>query len=152
MFTMWQPVLGSLSAVHVAGNHEIDQQAGIVQTYTDGPSTYGYNSSGQNIPFQSWASRVPNGAMNSAAIGDTWQALYFSQNLGPVHLVVLNNYVPFHVGTAQYQFFVNDMANLNRAATPWLIVSFHAPPYHSYFVHYKEQEVRALPGPAAPAL
>ena len=137
-------VLGSISAVHAAGNHELDTQAGNVLGPSDGPSTYGYtklNALGQpNIPFQSWATRVPNGALPAASIGDIWSSLYFSQNLGPVHLVVLNNYVPFATGTAQYNWFLSDMAAINRVATPWLVVAFHAPPYHSYFTHYKEME------------
>ena len=78
-------------------------------------------------------------------MGDIWSSSWFSQNLGPVHLVVLNNYLPFHPGTSQYNFFVADMAAVNRTQTPWLIVSFHAPPYHSYYTHYKEMEVRAGP-------
>lgn len=48
------------------------------------------------------------------------------------------SYIPFAVGTAQYTFFTTALAGVNRAATPWLIVSFHAPPYHSYVTHYKE--------------
>ena len=94
-FTMWQPVVGSTSIVHAAGNHELDLQTGITLSSVDGPSTYGYTTSnvqGQpNIPMQSWATRVPNGALPQASIGDIWSSAWFSQNLGPVHLIVLNN-------------------------------------------------------------
>ena len=144
MFAMWAPVFGGVSVVHAAGNHEIDNQPGIALSASDTSSTYGYtslNSAGQpNIPFQSWSVRVPNGGMNPANLGDTWSAQYFSQNLGPVHLIVLNNYIPFATGTDQYNWFAADIAAVNRAVTPWLIVSFHAPPYHSYYTHYKEME------------
>ena len=144
MFAMWAPVFGGVSVVHAAGNHEIDNQPGIALSSNDTSSTYGYtnvNSAGQpNIPFQSWSVRVPNGAMDPAQLGDTWNAQYFSQNLGPVHLIVLNNYIPFATGTAQYNWFAADIAKVDRVATPWLIVSFHAPPYHSYYTHYKEME------------
>ena len=146
---MWQGVLGNNLVIHAAGNHELDTQTGNVITYKDGPSTYGYtalNTLGQpNIPFQSWTTRHPNGALPASKMGDIWSSSWFSQNLGPVHLVVLNNYLPFHPGTSQYNFFVADMAAVNRTQTPWLIVSFHAPPYHSYYTHYKEMEVRAGP-------
>ena len=144
MFAMWAPVFGGVSVVHAAGNHEIDNQPGIALSASDTSSTYGYtslNSAGQpNIPFQSWSVRVPNGGMSAANLGDTWAAQYFSQNLGPVHLIVLNNYIPFATGTAQYNWFAADIAAVNRTVTPWLIVSFHAPPYHSYYTHYKEME------------
>ena len=142
--TMWQGVLGTNLIMHAAGNHELDSQVGHALTYKDGPSTYGYaalNAAGQpNAPFQSWTTRHPNGALPIGKMGDIWSSSWYSQNLGPVHLVVLNNYLPFHQGTAQYNFFVADMAAVNRTQTPWLIVSFHAPPYHSYYTHYKEME------------
>ena len=48
--------------------------------------------------------------------------------------------MPFAQGTAQYKWFVADVAAIDRVSTPWVIVSFHAPPYHSYYVHYKEME------------
>ena len=95
LFTMWQSVLGSTSTVHAAGNHEIDNQPGILLGAADGPSTYGYTTSnllGQpNIPFQSWTARAPNGALAPTSIGDIVSSAWFSQNLGPVHLIVLNN-------------------------------------------------------------
>ena len=32
------------------------------------------------------------------------------------------------------------MKTIDRSKTPWLIVQFHAPIYHTYYTHYKEQE------------
>ena len=43
---------------------------------------------------------------------------------------------PFQVGSDQYEWLVNDLASFNRAATPWLVASFHAPWYSSYTTHY----------------
>ena len=65
-----------------------------------------------------------------------------------MHIIVLNNYIPFAIGTAQYNFFLADIAAVNRAVTPWLIVTFHAPPYHTFATHYKEMEC-ALPSRCA---
>ena len=55
-------------------------------------------------------------------------AAVWPQNLGPVHLVVLNNYAPFAAGTDQYTFFISDLESYDRAAMPWLVVAFHASP------------------------
>ena len=139
-FTMWQPVLSRAAAVHAAGNHELetDGLAAARLGPDDGPATYGVR--GGNAPFQSYATRTPSGATPPAAWGDTWSALYFSQDLGPAHVVVLQNYVPFAPGSAQHAWFVADMTRVDRAATPWLVVVFHASPYHSYLTHYKEME------------
>ena len=53
-----------------------------------------------------------------------------SFNHGLVHTVVLTNYAAFAPGTPQYSFFVADMEQaLDRSATPWVIVIWHAPVY-----------------------
>ncbi len=139
-FTMWQPVLGRTAAVHAAGNHELE--AGGVNamrlTPDDGAGTYGVDKG--NYPFQSFSTRTPNGAMPPAQWGDIWSAQYFSQDVGPVHLVVLNNYIPFGAGTPQHAWFSADVAAVDRRVTPWLVVAFHGPAYHTYYTHYKEQE------------
>jgi len=139
MATMWQPVFGKTLAMHAAGNHELESR-GIAATlaYTDGSTTYGVNRN--NTPFQSYATRMPHGAMQPASLGDTWRALYYSQSLGPVHVIVLCNYIPFAAGTEQYSWFVNDIAAIDRAVTPWLIVVTHAALFHTYYPHYKEME------------
>jgi hypothetical protein len=47
-----------------------------------------------------------------------------------VHTVILNNYIDWNDNTPQYKWFKNDMTtNLNRSATPWVIVMLHAPVY-----------------------
>lgn len=108
---------------------------------TDTNTTYGV-ASPSGVPFQSYSVRFPAGTLPLAATGDAWQSLYYSQALGPVHLLVLNQYVPYAPGSAQYAFAAADLAaaSANRAAAPWLVVAFHAPFYHSYVSHYKEQE------------
>lgn len=55
-------------------------------------------------------------------------------------LAAARSYIPFHPGTPQYNFAKAEFLKFDRKATPWLFVMFHAPPYHSYFTHYKEME------------
>ena len=114
----------------------------------------------------------------------------------------MNNYVPFHKGTPQYEWAMKEFASVDRKMTPWLFVQvgncllgsghtamcvlpvfskrrpvrrphpllavsprrllthphtkpapafssapvplpapqFHAPPYHTYYTHYKEMD------------
>ena len=104
-----------------------------------------------NYPYQSWSARFPNGMQglptpgngnpNSAGgFGDITSNLYWSQNLGPIHLLVLNSYFPFAPGTDQYKFAVADLAAVNRVTQPWLFVMHHTPLYHSYHIHWKDSE------------
>ena len=102
--------------------------------------------------YQSYAARFPSGALSTAAattggIGDvsgtssgSASQLWYSQNIGPVHVLVLNAYAPYVPGTPQYAFALADLAAVNRAVTPWLIVMHHAPLYTTYWVHYKDSE------------
>ena len=54
-------------------------------------------------------------------------ALRSSMDVGLTHIVSLCNYAEFGPGTPQYNFFIQDMANINRVMTPWIIIMFHAP-------------------------
>ena len=63
---------------------------------------------------------------------------YFSVDIGPLHVVGLNNYVPYGNGSEMYTWFVNDMQSLDRETTQWIIVMFHAPFYSTFVEHYKE--------------
>ena len=114
--------------------------------YTDGPANLGANVTGAadgrnyHTQLQGYSSRFPNGAMAASQIGDLWNSQYYAQAVGPVFVIAINNFLPFHVGTLQYNYVLNALQNVNRVATPWLIVTFHSPPYHTYYTHYKEMD------------
>ena len=61
------------------------------------------------------------GSLAPSTIGDVWIPNYYSQAIGPVTLIVLNSYLPFVSGTAQYTWFTTTIAAVSRTATPWLI-------------------------------
>ena len=54
------------------------------------------------------------------------------------------NYPYSTFGYDQFNWFLNDIARVNRAVTPWVIVAWHQPPYNSYSTHYKEFECGRL--------
>jgi hypothetical protein len=159
-FTMWQPLFGSVANVHAPGNHEIEvfsNATGGINgkifsqiSYRDGPRSYGNNTVSppgmpalKNAVFQSYASRAPPGTLPLSQLGDTWQALYWSQDVGPVHLLVMNAYVPYWDtpgASHQYDFIVADLAAVNRTKTPWVIVVSHAPSYGTNAVLYKTND------------
>jgi hypothetical protein len=60
---------------------------------------------------------------------------YYSYNVGPVHMVVLNSFAVYSAGSNQYKFLQNDLASIDRSKTPWLMVILHAPWYTSNKVH-----------------
>lgn len=76
--------------------------------------------------------RLPNGARPMNQTGDIHSQLFYTLNVGPVAVIALNNYGSFTVGSLQYAFAVAAFAAINKAKTPWVIVTFHAPPYHNF--------------------
>ena len=147
-----QTLFGSTLVVNAAGNHEIEGG------YTGGPNnrvmtpaTSGLSYASGQYAFQSWSARFPNAnqlaaynpatnASSAGTFGDITSNIYWSQNIGPVHVLVLQAYYPYAPGTPQYAFAVNDLKNVNRAVTPWLFVMHHAPLYTTYEKHYKDAE------------
>ena len=44
------------------------------------------------------------------------------------------------MGSPQFTWLQNNLKTTNRAATPWVVVTWHAPRYSSYTTHYLETE------------
>ncbi|MFI5295777.1 MAG: metallophosphoesterase [Thermodesulfovibrionales bacterium] len=51
-------------------------------------------------------------------------SFYWSFDYGPVHIVVLDQYVSYSPGSAQYNWLINDLASTTK---PWKILMFHEP-------------------------
>jgi hypothetical protein len=62
---------------------------------------------------------------------------YWGVEIGPVHLIGLNVYVPWGPGSLQAQWLENELKTIDRINTPWVIVGLHLPPYHSYRAHFR---------------
>lgn len=50
---------------------------------------------------------------------------YYSVNYGNVHLLMISTETNFSRGSDQYKFIVQDLANVNRQVTPWVIIGGH---------------------------
>ena len=70
-------------------------------------------------------------------------ASYYSYDVGLVHYVALNTYNTFcsAPGCPQYQFLEADLAAVDRAVTPWVVVTVHAPVYNTNKRHPQGYEV-----------
>lgn len=73
--------------------------------------------------FLAYNTRFLMPSESSAGYKNEW----YSWEAGPLHVTVLNSYAPFDKGTPQYNFLEGDLAQVNRTATPWLVVVFHCP-------------------------
>ncbi len=57
--------------------------------------------------------------------------LWYSFDLGGVHFVLFSSEHDYSPGSAQYAWLQQDLLNVNRNATPWLIVGMHRPMFNS---------------------
>lgn len=66
-------------------------------------------------------------ASDSAANGLFW----YSHEYASVHTTVLSSEHNMTAGSPQYEWLARDLANVDRATTPWLVVEMHRPLYES---------------------
>ena len=108
-----EPLASRVPILTCGGNHEI----GSAEQWT------------------SYLQRWPNPAKGST--NPTW----YSKDVGPVHVIALNNYADCSESSLQYKWLARDLASVDRARTPWVIVAFHAPYYCSNAGHRGEAEL-----------
>ncbi|KAK9183463.1 hypothetical protein WN944_026615 [Citrus x changshan-huyou] len=112
-----QPVLSKVPIMVVEGNHEYEEQA-------------------ENQTFVAYASRFAFPSEESGSLSK----FYYSFNAGGIHFIMLGAYVSFDKSGDQYKWLEEDLANVDREVTPWLVATWHAPRYNTYKAHYREVE------------
>jgi len=70
------------------------------------------------------------------------QTYYFSYEAGPAHVISISSFYDggYGANSALTKWLVSDLAAINRAATPWVLVSLHAPWYNSNTAHQGDGE------------
>lgn len=112
-----QPVLSKVPIMVVEGNHEYEEQA-------------------ENRTFVAYTSRFAFPSEESGSLSK----FYYSFNAGGIHFIMLGAYVSFDKSGDQYKWLEEDLANVDREVTPWLVATWHAPWYSTYKAHYREAE------------
>merc|ERR1712054_91269 len=57
--------------------------------------------------------------------------LWYSFDQGPVHYLVMSTEHDWQEGSVQYRFLEQDLKNVDRSVTPWIVFSGHRPLYTS---------------------
>ena len=39
--------------------------------------------------------------------------------MGPTHIIFISSYIDYTVGSAQYNWLLNDLQSIDRSKTPW---------------------------------
>lgn len=115
-FDQIYPIASQIPWMSCPGNHEKD----LLQTFNSD------DSGGEcGIPY-TMRMRMPQPSP---------QEMWWSINRGPVHILSISTEhdlrtgSPNAPGSSQYSFILNDLINVNRSQTPWLIVVGHRPMY-----------------------
>jgi hypothetical protein len=107
---LYEPLWSSVPVAHTGGNHEV-------------------SSGGEN--WLAYSYRYPNAHYASGSASFLW----YSFEAGPAHVVMLCSYADFLPSSYQYKWLQQDLAAVDRKATPWLIVVLHTPWYTSNAHH-----------------
>jgi len=96
----------------VAYTRRVNMPTSTFSLSKETPSPIGAAPNGQNIP----------------RTGDDDQPWY-SFNFGPIHFLQFSTEHAFHPGSPQFKFIETDLAAVDRASTPWIVVGGHRPIY-----------------------
>lgn len=119
-FDLIQPVATQVPYMVCIGNHEYDYD-GMPWRANDG---YGNDSGGEcGVPYDL--------RFHMPGTNESTRNLWYSYNLGPVHFVFMSTEHDFLEGSAQYNWILQDLANVDRSVTPWIVFSGHRPAYTS---------------------
>lgn len=112
---MMEPLAARVPVMTTGGNHEVGS----------GESWVSYNA------------RYPMPAAASRSASNQW----WSADVGPAHVIALCSYAATDATSLQYRWLARDLAAVDRAKTPWVIVMMHAPWYNSNSGHVAEAEL-----------
>lgn len=74
--------------------------------------------------------------------GSPDDVFYFSYSAGPAHVISISSFYPRGYGSDSplVQWLQKDLATVDRAVTPWILVTLHAPWYNSNTAHHLDGE------------
>lgn len=140
---MMQPIISHLPFLSLMGNHEEESEFRYGDDYLD---TFDCETNWQ-VPAPIGGDGTPQCAMSyraryPAANNSGSSGQYYSTNIGPAHFIMLNSYISYNNGSAQFTFLEHDLAAYAAAnprladgsttgLTPWLILGVHEPKYSS---------------------
>lgn len=129
---MVAPVAKAIPYTVNGGNHENDCPADLFhknQTptfYPGSPHWSGGDSGGEcGVPMTRLL-KTPRSSYN-----EQW----WSWNIGNVHVVAMNTEYDFRRGSKQYEWLDNDLQNVDRSKTPWIIFGGHRLVNHFNFAN-----------------
>ena len=137
-----QPFAEQRPMMTLAGNHEIefDNTTGVAtafQAYINRYRMPEVRPTEINCPFEFTDFCAPSVYFSCYDYGNA----YYSFDAATVHVIMLSSYTYINESTPQYNWLIQDLANVNRRKTPWVVVMTHSPMYNSNQAHQNEVRI-----------
>jgi len=146
---LMSPVLSELPLVAFSGNHEVEEDSVTGETFMHFRKRF-------PMPESAPEQTAPAGTLSWSDYDlDTtydYGSSYFSFDTGMVHSICLNAYTHTEASSLQYQWLENDLAAIDREATPWVLVFVHGPWYNSNQIHQSEVATTRMKAAMEPLL
>jgi len=135
-FAMIQSFASRIPLMITVGNHEYCHTRGG----QDGKDPSGVTSSHGYLPWFSFLRVFLNDSGGECGVPvakrftmpDNGNGVFwYSHDYATVHTIVLSSEHKLWPGSAQYEWLQRDLANVDRAKTPWVVVESHRPMYDS---------------------
>jgi len=130
-FDLVQPYSQNVPYMIGIGNHEYDHTAGGEKdpSHAKGPGGFkpswfnGYTDSGGecSVPMNNRFHMPDNGN----------QIYWYSYDYGMLHMIMISTEHDYTPGSPQYTWLQNDLMNVNRNITPWVVIGGHRAMYAS---------------------
>ena len=134
----------------IGGNHELESL-----TLQENITNLAYNARFPNPQFPHTVKTSPNDPSlywdmtqlpNTGIFGRSRDMVdevitnntFYSIDIGPAHMIFLNNYVPSSNTSVMYRWLEDDLESVDRKLTAWIVVIFHTPWYSSFMGSYRE--------------
>ena len=126
-----------------AGNHDMEKQENRTEVF----QAYEYRFRMPRVKPPHFEPYHHEGPLNMEfapyPVPYDWGNGYYSFIIGPAKTIVINAYASMEPDSPQYNWVMAELESVDRAATPWLLVSIHVPFYNTFSIHHKDPSIHA---------
>lgn len=72
-----------------------------------------------------------------------WGNAYYAFTYGPARHIIVNCYADMTPGSTQYTWLEQELAQVDRGRTPWVLFTLHVPIYNTFSVHHHDPQIFA---------
>ena len=138
------PLAKTLPWMVCPGNHEVETDLVNMETFRAYKARFAMPEAGPERDTTSAAQLLDDCTPSIYTGNYNYGNAFYSFELGPATVVVLNTYTETDAASAQYAWLQKALASVDRARTPWLLAMMHGPWYNSNQHHHNDGNTIAM--------